>query len=187
LVRKLITAIVLLGVAALLFIFAWPSFRQGERSDAGQPAPDFSFTLNGRPERLSSLRGKVVVLNFWATWCPPCRDELPSLNRLEAKIAPMGATVLGISVDDDETAYRNFLEQYHVTFPTYRDPTKRIPAAYGTYEYPETYIIDRQGRIARKIIGAQDWSSSDIVAYLENLAGANARASAVPTNPPPAR
>jgi cytochrome c biogenesis protein CcmG, thiol:disulfide interchange protein DsbE len=187
LIRKLITTIILLGVAALIFLFARPSFRQGERSDAGKPAPDFSFTLNGRPARLSSLRGKVVVLNFWATWCPPCRDELPSLNRLEATIAPLGGTVLGISVDDDDTAYRNFLEQYHVTFPTYRDPTKSIAESYGTYEYPETYIIDRQGRIARKIIGAQDWSSSDMLAYLENLAGAGARASTVTVNPAAAR
>jgi cytochrome c biogenesis protein CcmG, thiol:disulfide interchange protein DsbE len=187
LIRKLLTAIALLGVAALIFLFAWPSFRQGERSDAGRPAPDFSFTLDGRSARLSSLRGKVVVLNFWATWCPPCRDELPSLNRLEAKLAPIGGTVLGVSVDDDETAYRNFLEQYRVTFPTYRDPTKKIAESYGTYEYPETYIIDRKGRIARKIIGAQDWSSSDMLAYLENLAGANARASAVRTTPASAR
>jgi len=176
-VRKLITAIVLLGVAALLALFARPSFRQGERSKAGRPAPDFSFTLDGQPARLSSLRGKVVVLNFWATWCPPCRDELPSLDQLQAKLVPMGGTVLGVSVDEDGAAYRRFLAQYPVTFPTYRDPSKSIPASYGTYQYPETYIIDRQGRLARKIIGAQDWSSPDILAYLQNLAGANARAS----------
>jgi len=177
LIRKLTTAAALLGVAALLFIFARPSYRQGEQSRAGQPAPDFSFTLNGQPERLSSLRGKIVVLNFWATWCPPCRDELPSLNRLEAKLAPAGGTVLGISADVDEATYTKFLEQHHVSFPNYRDPSKRIAESYGTYGYPETYIIDRQGRIARKIIGPQDWSSPDIVNYLENLAGANARAS----------
>jgi cytochrome c biogenesis protein CcmG, thiol:disulfide interchange protein DsbE len=179
LVRKLITAIVLLGVAALLFLFARPSFRQGEPSEAGRPAPDFAFTLNGQPARLSSLRGKVVVLNFWATWCPPCQDELPSLNELQAKLAPAGGTVLGVSVDEDEAAYRQFLQRYHVVFPTYRDPSKRIPASYGTYMYPETYIIDPQGRIARKIIGAQDWSSPEMLAYLQNLAGANARASTV--------
>ncbi len=176
-IRKALTVVVLAGVAALLFLFAHSSFRQGEPSEAGRPAPDFSFTLNGQPERLSSLRGKVVVLNFWATWCPPCQDELPSLNRLQAKLAPLGATVLGVSVDEDGAAYRQFLQQYHVTFPTYRDPSKRIPASYGTYMYPETYIIDPEGRIARKIIGAQDWTSPDILAYLQSLAGANARAS----------
>jgi cytochrome c biogenesis protein CcmG/thiol:disulfide interchange protein DsbE len=187
LVRKVVTAAVLVGVAALLFLFAHPSFRHGEPSVAGRPAPDFSFTLNGQPERLSSLRGKVVVLNFWATWCPPCQDELPSLERLQARLAPLGGTVLGISVDEDEAAYRRFLERYHVGFPTYRDPSKRIPASYGTNMYPETYIIDPEGRIARKIIGAQDWTSPDILAYLQTLAGTNTRAGNVPRNPPPAR
>ena len=98
--------------------------------------------------RLSQdLRGKVVVLNFWATWCPPCVEETPSLNLLQQWIAPNGGVVLGVSLDEDQSAYENFLPSNNVGFPTYRDPSKQIAISYGTTMYPETYVIDRQGRI----------------------------------------
>jgi peroxiredoxin len=166
---KLISGAVFLLAMALILIFASPSYRQGEPSMAGKPAPDFSFTLEGKPARLADLRGKVVVLNFWATWCPPCVEEMPSLNRLHAQIAVQGGLVLGISVDDSPEAYERFLQQHNITFPNYRDPAKRINATYGTFMYPETYIIARDGRIARKIIGPQNWQSSDLLAYLKRL------------------
>ena len=136
---------------------------------AERPAKDFAFTLDGKPAHLSDLRGKVVFLNFWATWCPPCVEETPSLNQLQHRIAPLGGTVLGVSVDDDQHAYENFLNTYHIDFPTYRDASKQIPLSYGTTMYPETYIIDRSGRIDRKIIGAQDWTSPEMIAYVNSL------------------
>ncbi len=116
---------------------------------------------------LSSLRGKVVLLNFWATWCPPCVEEAPSLNALQKRIAPLGGTVLGISIDDDPNAYANFLKTYHIDFPTYRDPSQKIPLSYGSTMWPETYVIDRDGKIDSKIIGPQDWTSPAMMAYLE--------------------
>ena len=167
--KKLLTGLALTGVVALLLLFASPSYRQGEPSVAGSAAPNFSFTLEGKPSRLADLRGKVVVLNFWATWCPPCVEEMPSLNRLHEQLAPRGAVILGISVDEDGAAYEKFLQDHNIHFPTYRDPSKQISSAYGTFMYPETYIIDRQGRITRKIIGPQDWSRPETVAYLEGL------------------
>src|SRR3984957_13352332 len=88
-----------LGVAVLL-LFALPSYRQGEASIAGKTANDFAFTLDGKSRRLSELRGKVVVLNFWATWCPPCVEEAPALNRLQRHIEPLGGTILGVSIDE---------------------------------------------------------------------------------------
>src|SRR5579885_1617858 len=88
-----------------------PSYRQGEASVAGQPAKDFPVTVAGTPEQLSALRGKVVVLNFWASWCPPCKEETPALNRLQKYIAPRNALVLGVSADEDPSAYESFLHR----------------------------------------------------------------------------
>ncbi len=167
--KKLLTGLALAVAAALVLIFASPTYRQGEPSIAGSRAPDFSFELNASPSRLADLRGKLVVLNFWATWCPPCVAEMASLNRLHRQLGPQGGIVLGVSVDEDGAAYEKFLRDQQVAFPTYRDPSKKIPGRYGTSMYPETYIIDRSGRIARKIIGPQTWDSPEMVSYLESL------------------
>ena len=100
-VRKLNTGLVLAFIVGLLFLFAHPDYRQGEASMRGTPAKDFALVLDGKPEHLSDLRGKVVLLNFWATWCPPCVDETPSLIQLQRQIAPRGGMVLGVSLDED--------------------------------------------------------------------------------------
>jgi cytochrome c biogenesis protein CcmG, thiol:disulfide interchange protein DsbE len=167
--RNLLTAAVLAGIFGLLVLFASPQYRQGEASIAGTPAHDFHFTLQGQPKTLADLRGKIVVLNFWATWCPPCVEETPSLNRLQGKLAASGVTILAVSEDEDANAYQQFLQSQHVAFPTYHDASLKIAASYGTSVYPETYIIDRRGRIARKIIGPQDWDSPDLVSYIISL------------------
>jgi peroxiredoxin len=168
--RKLLSALALIAVAALLLLVASPYSRQGERSRIGSTAEDFAFELNGQAARLSDLRGKVVVLNFWATWCPPCVEETPALNRLQQHIVSNGGMVLGISVDQDAAAYETFLRDHQITFPNYRDPSKNIASSYGTAVYPETYIISRDGKIARKIIGPQVWDSPEMIAYLKRLA-----------------
>ncbi len=166
---KLLSGVTLAAAAALVLVFASPSYRQGEPSIAGSSAPEFEFTLNGKPARIADLRGRVVVLNFWATWCPPCVEEMASLNKLHEKIAPRGALVLGISVDDDRAAYERFLGDHQIIFPTFRDPSKQIAERYGSSMYPETYIIGRDGRIARKIIGPQNWTSADLQQYIVEL------------------
>ena len=167
--NKLFSAIALTGAAGLLLVFASPSYRQGEPSMAGKSAPDFTFTLGGKPMRLSDLRGKVVVLNFWASWCPPCVEETPALNNLHAQMAPQGVFLLGVSVDDDHAAYEKFLTDHRVLFATWRDPAKKVNAEYGTFMYPETYIVARDGKVARKIIGPQDWTNSEHIGYLQDL------------------
>jgi len=166
--RKLETGVVAAFIAALAVLFVHPDYRQGEPSLHGSPAKDFPFTLDGKASRLADLRGKVVVLNFWATWCPPCVDEAPSLNALQQRIAPLGGTVLGVSVDEDQTAYDDFLKTYSIGFPTYRDPSKQIAIGYGTTMYPETFVIDKRGRIDRKIVGPQDWTSAEMIAYFDS-------------------
>src|SRR5580704_4260037 len=165
------------AIAALVVVFfAMPSYRQGEASVAGKTAEDFSIELSGKPGHLSDLKGKVVVLNFWATWCPPCVEETPALNRLQKYIASRNGVVLGVAADEDRAIYEKFLRDNGVIFPTYRDPATKdnqspIAGSYGTSMYPETYIIDRQGKIARKIIGFQEWDSPEMLAYFDSILG----------------
>lgn len=143
---------------------------------AGQSARDFALELSGKPMHLSDFRGKVVVLNFWGTWCPPCIEETPALNKLQKYLAPRNGVVLGVAADEDPQVYEKFLRDHGVIFETYRDPAthdQRSPIAesYGTVMVPETYIIDKQGKIARKIIGLQDWDSPEMLAYFDSLLG----------------
>ena len=170
--HKILGPIALVFVAAILYAFAAPSYRQGEPSLAGRKAEDFPLQIPGATH-LSDLRGKVVVLNFWASWCPPCLEETQSLNTLQQQITAQGGVVLGVSVDDDKDAYQKFLVDNHVVFPTYRDVTKKSAADYGTSMYPETYLIDRDGRLARKIVGPQNWQSPEIMSSIDVLLNQN--------------
>jgi cytochrome c biogenesis protein CcmG/thiol:disulfide interchange protein DsbE len=172
-VRRIAAWTAVAFVAGILVAFALPSYRQGEASIAGRPALDFPLTIAGKPEHLSDLKGKVVVLNFWATWCPPCVEETPALNRLQKYIDSRGGTILGVSIDEDGLAYEKFLKEYSVVFPTYRDPSKKTAIDYGTTMYPETYVIDRHGKIARKFVGEQQWDSQEMYSYFDAILGQN--------------
>jgi|SRR4030095_12213017 cytochrome c biogenesis protein CcmG, thiol:disulfide interchange protein DsbE len=171
--RVMVWAALALGTAVLL-LFALPSYRQGEASIAGRTADDFALTMDGNPRRLSDYRGKVVVLNFWASWCPPCVEEAPSLNRLQRHIEPNGGTILGVSIDESPAAYEKFLKDFAIVYPTWRDPAvqdnkSKIALGYGTSLIPETYVIDRQGKIARKLVSAQQWDSPEMLAYFDAI------------------
>ena len=118
---------------------------------------------------LSQYRGQVVVLNFWATWCPPCVEEMPSLVEMQRRMKAKGVTVLAVSVDVDEGAYKQFLKDHNVSLLTVRDPEHKSSELYGTFKYPETYVIDRGGVMRRKFIGAVDWTEPDVVELLGKL------------------
>lgn len=136
----------------------------------GDRAPGFSVTTDrGRKLSTSDFGGKVLIVNFWATWCPPCIDELPSLQALAGKLGPKGVVVLGVSVDKNDVAYKRFLEQARISFETARDPEAEIGAEYGTFKYPETYVIDAEGRVRQKHIGPRDWMEPDLVKSIESL------------------
>ena len=170
-VRK-IGAWAVVGIAALvLVLFAMPTYRQGEASIAGKTAQDFPLEVWGKPGRLVDLRGKVVILNFWATWCPPCIEETPSLNRLQKYIESRNALILGVSVDEDPAAYERFLKDQGIVFPTFREPTRKLALDYGTPVFPDTYVIDRHGKILRKFFGPQQWDSPDMLAYFDAVLG----------------
>ena len=135
----------------------------------GSPAPQFSVTDADRTVALKDLRGQVVVLNFWATWCPPCVEEMPSLVQMQKQLKGSGVTVLAVSLDDDARQYHSFLEKNKVDLLTVRDPRQQSNELYGTFKFPETYIIDRQGVLRRKFIGAVDWTKPDVLDYLRKL------------------
>jgi|SRR5215471_7197101 len=163
-----------MGFAAfVLAFFTLPHYRQGESSVAGKTAEDIALNVDGKSGHLSDYRGKIVVLNYWATWCPPCVEETPALIELNKRISPRNGVVLGVSVDEDEQAYKKFIQDHGIDFPTSRDASKKSAQDYGTLMYPETYIIDRKGKIARKVIGPQDWNSAEMVAYFDALLAQN--------------
>jgi len=135
---------------------------------AGDSAPEFTIrTDSGRTVSIPNFGGKILVLNFWATWCPPCVQETPSLSQFTAQFANKGVVVLGISVDKDEKQYKAFLQRFRPVFETARD--FKIHEDYGTFMYPETYIIDSQGRVLKKIPEGADWSDPALVSYVNSL------------------
>jgi len=133
----------------------------------GSVAPTFAVSDGSQAADLSKLRGKVVVLNFWATWCAPCIEELPSLMELQRRMPDVA--VVAISTDDDTAAYKKFLNEHSIQLRTINDSAQKVNPMYGTFRYPETYVIDRKGVLRRKFIGPQTWTSPEIMDYLAKL------------------
>lgn len=163
-----------LGTAALLSL-VWLG-GCGSRARLGQTVPDFQLRLlNGQKVTLASYRGRVLVLNFWASWCPPCIEETPALNTMAQQFPSGKVVVLGVSIDEDPVAYRTFLARYHIRYPTARDPSQEVMHSYGTRQIPETYIIGPDGRLVRKLVSVANWTSPDMIAFLRRLAQSERR------------
>ncbi len=169
-VKLAAVASILGGVAVVLLV------RQGSRlPQLGDAAPDFTLpALQGGNVRLSDYRRRVVVLNLWATWCPPCVEETPSLKKFADQMSGRGVAVLSISVDEDAGALADFVARYGLTYPVARDPGQTVTSRYGTFKFPETFVLDEDGRIADKFIGAVDWQDPRIREFVLNLAHAPA-------------
>ncbi len=138
-------------------------------SRIGAAAPDFTVHDSERTVTLSQLKGQVVVLNFWATWCPPCIEEMPSLVQMQQRMKAKGVTVLAVSVDVDENQYQRFLREHNVNLLSVRDADQKSNELYGTFKFPETYVIDRNGVVRRKFIGAVDWTEPEVIDFLGKL------------------
>lgn len=163
--RELVVLCLIAGLTGLLFYRVLPYLHVYE-VEIGDKAPEFELAGG---VRLADYRGKLVLLNFWATWCPPCVAEMPSLNNLYERFREDGLVVLGVSVDEEEEIYDRFLERWGVSFPTVRDPERTVSVRYGTMKYPETYLIDRQGVVIRKYIGPENWGQPEIVNYVRSV------------------
>ena len=142
-----------------------------EIAEVGQPLPDFSLPdLSGAEVRLSDHRGKVVLVHIWATWCPPCVAEMPSMEALYQKLSRDSFEILAVSVDvQGRQAVAPFIEKYKLTFPALLDPDATISLPYGTTGVPESLIVDRDGVLVRKIIGPIDWTSPAAVRSLSRM------------------
>jgi peroxiredoxin len=145
--------------------------------EQGDRAPNFTIRTNtGKQISPRDFGGKVLVLNFWASWCAPCVQEAPSLNEFQKMLASSGVVVLGISVDSKENLYQNFIKRFQLSFATAYDPEENISASYGTAKFPESYIIDHNGKVVRKYAGLPDrngqaipWTDPELVGYVKSL------------------
>jgi peroxiredoxin len=137
-------------------------------------APDFTLPdLQGKKRSLSDYRGKVVLLSFWATWCPPCVDELPSMARLQARMKGQpDFALVTVSVDDSAKVVKKFFKRQGALFrpeAVLMDPSRKVPASFGTVKFPETYLIDRTGTVRHRFINKRDWDSGPALDCVRSL------------------
>ncbi len=139
--------------------------------EPNHPAPAFqALRLDGTVAGLADYRGKVILLNVWATWCGPCRAEMPSMERLQQRFANSDFQVVAVSVDQERSAVvRQFAQELNLTFDILHDPTGEIQAVYRTSGVPESWVIDRDGTITKKVIGATEWDSPANIALVQAL------------------
>lgn len=180
--REILIGLALVGLSIALYVIFFksdqsPTEVQGIRPDfrprVGNPAPDFTLpTLGGNPVRLSNHGGKVVFLNFWATWCPPCRQEMPSMEFLYQRLKGRDFEMLAVSIDTKGADHvQSFVATYGLTFPILLDPNKKVYRLYGLTGVPETFIINKKGDILLKIIGPRDWMKKPWLDYFDRIIG----------------
>jgi peroxiredoxin len=166
----MLLVLVVLAVAFYFFVIRSPDWGP-ELAKVGDPAPDFTLpNLAGNSVRLADYRGKVVLLNFWATWCPPCIWEMPSMESLYQSLKSREFEILAVSIDSrGEDVVRSFVADYRLTFPILLDPDSAVFKRYGITGVPETIIIGRDGNVASKIIGPRNWMEREWLDYFDRL------------------
>ena len=157
----LIGIIAVLAAIGVLFFYGQNSGKRVKIIREGDQAPEFRLSaLDGKEISLSSHRGKVVMVHFWATWCPPCVEELPTLERLYSAYYGKDLEILAVSVDEGGAgAVAQFMERNRFALPVLLNPDQSVARQYGTFKFPETYLLDRDGIVRKKVIGAADWMS----------------------------
>ncbi len=173
--RLWLTIFVVLVVAIPIILITLKEKDSGSRFkiplQEGNPAPDFTFPdLDGRQVSLSDFRGKVVLVNIWATWCPPCRDEMPSMQKLYERFKGEHFEILAVSIDaDGREAVAPFMQQMNLTFPALLDPEGKIRSLYAITGVPESFIIDKNGILVQRVIGPLDWATPKLFNFFKNL------------------
>ena len=163
--KKLAYLILISGF--LLFVAACG---QGPKvAKIGEQAPDFTLVdLKGKTWKLSELKGQVVFVNFWATWCPPCREEMPSMQRLYTMLPKDKFKMLAILNNDKPSLAANFAKKLGITMPILDDQDNKVGPKYGLTGVPETFIVDKQGVVRQKFIGPAKWDSPGVMTMLMN-------------------
>lgn len=154
--RLAAVAVLALGLAGILYLLVRPARAPGLGSGlaVGSPAPDFTATtLDGKPVALRELSGRVVLLNFWGSWCPPCREEMPSFDEAYRRYRDRGLVILGVNLGESEVAVRAFLARIGVSFPVVIDRGGQLARLYDVVPLPTTYVIDPEGRIRARVAG----------------------------------
>lgn len=159
-----IVLVLLLGALAAYFAF----FKEPENVSIGETAPSFRLVSKTGPVSLDEYRGKTVLLNFWATWCPPCLYEFPSLIRLKNRFKGDAFELLAVSIDEEGWgAVDPFIRTLQISFPILLDPQGGIASLYGAGRLPSTFLIDRQGKVVKKYLGPRDWDDPNIISEIE--------------------
>jgi peroxiredoxin len=146
--------------------------------EAGSPAPDFSLPRlsEGEPVSLATLRGRVVLVNFWATWCKPCEDEMPAMESLYRALRGEGFELLAVSVDAGDAEVEAFRDRLGISFPILRDPDRRVATRYQSLRFPESWLIRADGVVAARFIGPREWDAPEYAERIRALLGAPAPA-----------
>ncbi len=162
--------LLIVGIGLIVFLLIFFQRDKFHRIKLGSPAPDFKLmALDGREVALSDYRGKVVLLNFWATWCSPCKEEIPSLNALYTMLHKEGLEILAVSEDNRGLdAVKPFVDRYNIIFPVLLDPSRKVGTLYSIGGVPETFLIDRNGIVRYKFVGPKNWTSASIVSFIRN-------------------
>jgi peroxiredoxin len=159
---------VLALAAATILVFGETA---GDPIGQGSPAPAFALprVRDGAPLSLSDLRGRVVLLNFWATWCKPCEDEMPAMERLYQQLGGADFELVAVSVDEDAAEVTDFVDRLALSFPVLLDRGREVSTAYQTFRYPESFLIDREGVVAARFVGPREWDSELYVERIRRL------------------
>ena len=184
LIKKYVLLFIVIFIGAILFFFEHfaeapisvadvkigKNFNQ-KKSDVGYLAPDFSLrNLKGNYENLDGYRGQVIVLNFWATWCAPCRVEMPSFEKLYRRYRSEGMMVLAVTLDKNAgQKIKSFVDEYGLSFPVLLDEKGEVERLYPSMTIPFTYVIDREGRVVARVDGAKNWESNETLEAIEYL------------------
>ena len=157
-------------VALLALVGAYPCGAAELQAWRGGPAPELELrALDGPAHRLADYRGKVVLVNFWATWCEPCRDEMPAMQRLKEKLAGRPFTVLAVNLDEPEARIRSFLSQVKVDFTVLLDPGRKAARSWNARILPASFLIGPDGRIRYSVVGEIDWDHARVVSRIAEL------------------
>lgn len=168
--RLIIRSIVLLALASAIVFTIYSGLTRETQNvlKVGDDAPDFKLTdLNGNSHQLSDYKGHGVFLNFWGTWCAPCKKEMPAMGRQYEVYKNQGVQILAVNISESDLKVRSFADQYGMVFPTLIDKTKSVMQAYNVKPLPTTLLIDSEGKIAKIITG--EMSEKDIQEYMESI------------------